>query len=394
MDTRSKPRSALREFLTGEASGGILLIAAAALALAVANSGAAPLYFRALETYLGPLTVLHWVNDALMAVFFFLVGLEIKRELVDGNLSTWSDRTLPIIAAVAGMVVPALVYLAITGGTQDLLDGWAVPAATDIAFALGVLALLGSRAPASLKLFLTAVAIVDDMGAVAIIAVAYTDGLNVTAVTAAIVIFVLMLGMNKAGEMRLWPFVALACALWVAVLLSGVHATVAGVLAALTIPIVRSPGTPDATTSPLHRIEHAIQGWVAYLIIPIFGFANAGVALEGFAWADLLAPLPLAIAAGLFVGKQVGIFGSVRLAVALGLARRPAGATWPQVYAVSMLCGVGFTMSLFIGGLAFDDAELISAMKIGVLSGSCLSAVAGYLLFVLSARQPKAMLAR
>jgi NhaA family Na+:H+ antiporter len=329
-----------------------------------------------------------------MAAFFFLVGLEIKRELIDGNLSTWPDRVLPIIAAVAGMAVPALVYLAIAGGTSGLLKGWAIPAATDIAFALGVLALLGSRAPASLKLFLTAVAIVDDMGAVAIIAVAYTEGLNVTALAAATVIFVLMIGMNKAGEMRLWPFLALACALWLAVLLSGVHATVAGVLAALTIPIVRSPGAPDAPISPLHRIEHAIQPWVAYFIIPIFGFANAGVDLSGLAWSDLLAPLPLAIAAGLFVGKQVGIFGSVRVAVALGLAHRPAGATWMQVYAVSMLCGVGFTMSLFIGGLAFDDPELLSGMKIGVLSGSFLSAISGYLLFVFASRSSMAGAAR
>lgn len=394
MVTRSKPRSALRHFLTGKAGGGILLIAAAALALAVANSGAAPLYFRALGTYLGPLTVLHWVNDALMAAFFFLVGLEIKRELIDGNLSTWPNRTLPIMAAVAGMVVPAVVYLAVTGGVENLIDGWAVPAATDIAFALGVLALLGSRAPASLKLFLTAVAIVDDMGAVAIIAFVYTDGLSLTALAAATVIFMSMIGMNRAGELRLWPFVTLACALWVAVLLSGVHATVAGVLAALTIPIVRSPGTPDATTSPLHRVEHAIDPWVAYLIIPVFGFANAGVVLGGLAWADLLAPLPLAIAAGLFVGKQIGIFGSVRLAVALGFAHKPAGATWTQVYAVSMLCGVGFTMSLFIGGLAFDDPALLSAMKIGVLSGSLISAATGYFLFVLAARPRKGELSR
>ena len=370
------------------------MITAAALALAVANSGAAPLYFRALATNLGPLTLLHWVNDALMAVFFFLVGLEIKRELVDGNLSTWPDRTLPIIAAVAGMAVPALVYVAVVGSTPGLLQGWAIPAATDIAFALGVLALLGSRAPASLKLFLTAVAIVDDVGAVAIIALAYTDGVNMTALAAATVIFVLMVGINKAGEMRLWPFLTLALALWLAVFLTGVHATVAGVLAALTIPIVRSPGAPDTTISPLHRIEHSIQPWVAYLIVPVFGFANAGVALGGLGWDDLLSPLPLAITAGLFVGKQIGVFASVRLAVALGMAHRPKGATWTQVYGVSLLCGVGFTMSLFIGGLAFDDPALTSGMKVGVLSGSFLSAVTGYLLFALAGRRSKAALTR
>jgi NhaA family Na+:H+ antiporter len=394
MPLRPKSNSALRDFLTGEASGGILLIAAAVLALAVANSGAAPLYFRALAAYLGPLTLLHWVNDALMAVFFFLVGLEIKRELVDGNLSTWSDRTLPIIAAVAGMVVPALLYAAIAGSTPGLLRGWAIPAATDIAFALGVLALLGSRAPISLKLFLTAVAIVDDVGAIAIIALAYTDAVNLTALSSAIVIFALMIGMNKAGEVRLWPFVTLALALWLAVYLSGIHATVAGVMAALTIPVIRSPGTPDAALSPLHRAEHAIQPWVSYLIVPLFGFANAGVSLGGLGWTDLLAPLPLAIAAGLFLGKQIGIFGSVRLAVALGLARRPARASWAQVYGVSILCGVGFTMSLFIGGLAFDDPSLASGMKIGVLAGSFASAVTGYLLLALAGPRPRRAVAR
>ncbi len=359
-------------------------MAAAALALVVANSDAAQLYFDVLDGYLGPLTVLHWINDGLMAVFFFLVGLEIKRELIDGNLSTWPDRTLPIIAAVAGLVVPALVYVAIAGGTPGLIQGWATPAATDIAFALGVLALLGSRAPASLKLFLTAVAIVDDMGAVAIIAVAYTDGVNLTALAAAAVLLITLVVINKAGVMRLWPYVTLALALWLAVYLSGVHATVAGVLAALTIPLVRSPGAVDAATSPLHRVEHAIHPWVAYLIVPLFGFANAGVSLGRLKWADLLSPLPLAIAAGLFFGKQVAIFGSVRLAVAVGLARRPRGANWAQTYGVSVLCGVGFTMSLFIGGLAFDDPSQITSMKVGVLSGSILSAVSGYLLLALA----------
>ena len=390
MDSLSKPRSALREFLTGEAASGILLIAAAVVALAIANSSAAPSYFGALETYAGPMTILHWINDALMAAFFFLVGLEIKRELIDGSLSTWPDRRLPIIAAIAGMAVPALVYIAIAGGTPGLLDGWAIPAATDIAFALGVLALLGSRAPASLKLFLAAVAIVDDIGAVAIIAVAYTDGLNLTALAAAIVILLLMVGINKVGEMRLWPYLALTLALWLAVHLSGIHATVAGVMAALTIPIVRSPGAPDAATSPLHRLEHSIQPWVAYLIVPLFGFANAGVSLDGIGANELLSPLPLAIAAGLFVGKQIGIFGSVRLAVALGVAARPANATWTQVYGVSLLCGIGFTMSLFIGGLAFDDPALTEAMKIGVLGGSLVSAVVGYCVFLAAASRSTA----
>ena len=355
-------------------------MSAAALAMAIANSPAAPTYFHALHVYLGPLSVLHWINDALMAVFFFLVGLEIKREFVDGNLATWADRRLPIIAAGAGMLLPAIVYISVVGTSSPLTRGWAIPAATDIAFAIGVLALLGSRAPASLKLFLTTVAIVDDMGAVAIIALAYTSGLNIVALLAAAVILLLLFGMNKAGERRLWPYLVLAVGLWVAVFLSGVHATIAGVLAALTIPLTPSPGAPDDAHSPLHRLEHALQPWVAYLIVPVFGFANAGVALGGLGWTELLAPLPIAIAAGLFIGKQVGVLASMRLAVALGLGSRPHGATWLQVYGVAVLCGVGFTMSLFIGGLAFTDPTLASEVKVGVLGGSILSAILGYLI--------------
>jgi NhaA family Na+:H+ antiporter len=233
--------------------------------------------------------------------------------------------------------------------------------------------------------------VIDDIGAVIIIALAYTAGVNVIALIAAGLIFLLMIGMNRAGEIRPGPYVALAIALWVAVLLSGVHATVAGVLAALTVPLVRSPGAPDAAGSLLHRFEHAIQPWVAFLIVPVFGFANAGVSLAGLGWADLFAPLPLGIAAALFFGKQIGIFGSVRLAVALGLARRPRGTTWLHIYGVAMLCGIGFTMSLFIGGLAFDDPAYAAAVKIGVLAGSLLSASFGYLLFVLApALAPKA----
>ena len=371
--------STLRAFLTSEASGGVLLMAAAALALAIANSPWAPFYFAALHADLGPLALHYWINDAVMAVFFLLVGLEIKRELVDGRLASWADRRLPFIAAAAGMIVPALIYLAVAGRTPGLARGWAIPAATDIAFAIGVLALLGSRTPASLKLFLTTVAIVDDMGAVAIIALAYTAQISVVALTAAGFILLLMWGLNRRGETRLWLFLILAGALWLAVFLSGVHATVAGVLAAFTIPIRRSPGKPDLPDSPLHRLEHALQGPVAYGIVPLFGFANAGVAFGGVGWGTLLAPLPLGIAAGLFAGKQVGVFAAVRLSAALGIAARPAGASWMQVYGVALLCGVGFTMSLFIGGLAFADPLLATEVKIGVLAGSFLSALAGYL---------------
>ena len=370
--------STLRAFLTSEAAGGILLMTAAALALVLANSPWASLHFAALHADLGPLAVHHWVNDAVMAVFFLLVGLEIKRELVDGQLASWADRRLPFIAAAAGMIAPALLYLLVAGGTPGLARGWAIPAATDIAFAIGVLALLGSRAPASLKLFLTTVAIVDDMGAVAIIALAYTAQISVVALVAAGFILLLMWGLNRRGETRLWLFLILAAALWLAVLLSGVHATVAGVLAAFTIPIRRSRGKPDLPDSPLHRLEHALQGPVAYGIVPLFGFANAGVSLAGVGWGTLLAPLPLGIAAGLFAGKQVGVFAAVRLAAMLGIATRPAGASWMQVYGVALLCGVGFTMSLFIGGLAFADPLLATEVKIGVLAGSFLSAIAGY----------------
>jgi NhaA family Na+:H+ antiporter len=385
--SRIGPSSVLRSFLASEAAGGLLLMAAAALAMVVANSPAGPAYFHLLHTYVGPVSVLHWINDALMAVFFLLVGLEIKREFVDGNLSTWADRRLPIIAAAAGMLVPALVYLLVVGPSSPLARGWAIPAATDIAFAIGVLALLGSRAPASLKLFLTTVAIVDDMGAVAIIALAYTAAIDLVALGTAAAILALMVLLNRRGEKRLWPYLLLAAALWLAVLLSGVHATIAGVLAALTIPVTRSPGTPDSTESPLHRLEHTIQPWVAFAIVPLFGLANAGVSLGGMTPSALVAPLPLAIAAGLFAGKQLGVFAGIRLAVAFGLGKRPRGASWLQVYGVAVLCGVGFTMSFFIGGLAFADPAHESQVKIGVLGGSLLSALLGYAILRLAPRR-------
>jgi NhaA family Na+:H+ antiporter len=385
----ARPRSALRRFLKSEAAGGVLLMAAAALALIVANSPLGRLYHDLLHAptgpvltgKLGPMSAHLWINDLLMAVFFLLVGLEIKRELVDGRLSTWDRRRLPVVAAAVGMIVPALVYLWLAGGDPALTRGWAIPAATDIAFAIGVLALLGSQAPTSLKLFLTTVAIADDMGAVAIIALAYTDSLNTLALGAAAALLVGMYLLNKSGVLKLWPYLIAAAALWYAVLLSGVHATVAGVLAAMMIPIIRTPGRPDSPESPLHRLEHSIAPWVAFAIVPIFGFANAGVDLAGIGLDEVLAPLPLGIAAGLFFGKQLGIFGAVWLCVRFGFARKLRGATWLQIYAVATLCGIGFTMSLFIGALAFPgDAELIEEAKIGVLLGSLVSAVTGYLI--------------
>lgn len=384
MHTPKRP-SALRRFLASEAAGGILLIGAAILALLAANLPAtaeAYEHFVHAETgpvltpKLGVMTVHLWVNDGLMAIFFLLVGLEIKRELVDGELSRPADRRLPVIAAAAGMALPAAFYFALTHSTDGLARGWAIPAATDIAFAIGVLALLGSRAPASLKLFLTTVAIVDDMGAVAIIALFYTASLNVLALAAAGAVFAVMAAMNRAGVMRLWPYLLGFALLWYAVLLSGVHATIAGVLAALAVPTKPTPGRPDAEDSPLHVLEHALAPWVAYAIVPLFGFVNAGVAFGG---APVFAPLPLGVAAGLFLGKQLGVFGAVWGTVKLGLAPKPAGASWPQIYGVALLCGIGFTMSLFIGGLAFGGSpELIDEVKIGVLGGSLLSALAGF----------------
>ena len=378
-----RPRSALRQFLQSEAAGGILLIGAAALAMLVANSPLAPRYFELLHVgtgpvlspKLGPMTVHLWINDGLMALFFLLVGLEIKREFRDGHLASWADRRLPFVAAAAGMAVPALVYLGIAGGTPGLARGWAIPAATDIAFALGLLALLGRRAPTSLKLFLTTVAIVDDVGAVAIIALFYTAALNWGAVAATAGVLGAMAAMKRLGVMQPGWYFAAFVLLWYFTLLSGVHATVAGVLAAMMVPLKNTPGTPDDRDSPLHRMEHALQPWVAFAIVPLFGFANAGVTLGGAGSA--LAPLPLAIALGLVVGKQVGVFGSVWIAVRTGLAKRPSRATWTQLYGVALLCGIGFTMSLFIGGLAFPTGSNADLVKVGVLMGSLASALAG-----------------
>jgi Na+:H+ antiporter, NhaA family len=390
--------SALRAFLASEAAGGILLMGAAALALIVANSGLSNLYHGllhaeiapALSPKLGPTTPHLVINDALMAVFFLLVGLEIKREFIDGNLATWERRRLPIIAAAAGMALPAIVYLFVAGGEPALQQGWAIPAATDIAFAIGVLALLGSRAPTSLKLFLTTVAIADDLGSVAIIALFYTAQLKLGALAAAGIILATMFAMGRMGVRALCPFLIAAALLWYAVLLSGVHATVAGVLAAAVIPIVKTPGAPDAAESPLHRLEHALAPWVAFVIVPVFGFANAGVSLQALGLDALLAPLPLAVAAGLFVGKQIGVFGAVWLSVRLGIAGKLRGTTWLQIYGVAILCGIGFTMSLFIGALAFPDhPALAEEAKIGTLLGSFLSAIAGYVLLRLAPPHPK-----
>ncbi|MBU6252718.1 MAG: Na+/H+ antiporter NhaA [Alphaproteobacteria bacterium] len=371
-----KPRSALRGFLQSEAAGGVLLMAAALAALGVANSPLAPAYADSLGRYVGPFSVQHWINDGLMALFFLLVGLEIKREMVDGHLATWADRRLPILAAVAGMIVPALVFLAVTQADPALARGWAVPAATDIAFAIGVLALLGSRVPASLKLLLTTIAIVDDMGAVAIIAIGYTAQISGFWLLMALVILAGMFALNRLSISHPAAYALGFVLLWFAVLQSGVHATVAGVLAAFCVPVRITKARPDDAQSTLHRMEHALQGPVAFFIVPLFGFANAGVALGS---APLTDALPLGIALGLFLGKQLGIFGAIWLAVRLGFAAMPAHTRWPQIYGLALLCGIGFTMSLFIGDLAFDDPLHSDEVKLGVLMGSLASAVAGAL---------------
>jgi NhaA family Na+:H+ antiporter len=353
----------MRDFVTSEAGGGIVLMAASALALLAANSSFAPAYFHALEAEAGPLNVHHWINDGLMAVFFLVVGLEIRSEFSGGALATPAQRRLPVIAAAAGMIVPALVYLIVAPG---FARGWAIPAATDIAFACAVLALLGRHAPVQVKLLLTTIAVVDDLGAVAIIALAYTSGLDPWALAGAASVLVAMAALDRLDVRHLGIHLPLAALLWVLVLVSGVHATVAGVLAAMVIP-----------RAHLHRLESALNPWVAFGVVPLFGFANAGVSFEGVTPAAVLAPLPLGIALGLVLGKQAGVFGSIWLAVKFKIAEQPA--RWGQLYGMALLAGIGFTMSLFIGGLAFPESpELEGAMKIGVLGGSLVSALAGY----------------
>lgn len=374
----------------GEAGAGVLLILVAIAAMIAANSPLAHGYHALFHDPLGwspipKLNTLHlWINDALMALFFFVVGLEIKREVLDGELASPARRRLPVLAAAAGMVMPALVYMVTAQGDPALQPGWAIPAATDIAFALGVLGLIGKRAPPSLRLFLLTVAIVDDLGAVAIIALFYTSALKLGWLASAGALLAAMALLNRAGINRGWPFVVAGALLWFAVLNSGVHATVAGVLAALSVPMKLD----RHGDSLLLRMEHAMAPLSAYLIVPLFGFANAGVAIAGLALADVLAPLPLGIALGLFVGKQAGILGAIWGAQRFGLAQPPAGASWTQLWGMALLCGVGFTMSLFIAQLGFPGSpELVEEAKLGVLFGSFLSALAGYAVLRFGAKQ-------
>lgn len=380
---------ALGKLSNPESLGGLLLIVAAALAMGLANSPWAGLYDRLLDTpmlfQLAQLTLakplLLWINDGLMAIFFLLIGLEVKRELLVGRLSSPSQIALPAFAALGGMLVPALAYLALNHADPIAREGWAIPAATDIAFALGVLALLGDRVPSSLKIFLLALAILDDLGAIVIIAIFYTGDLSTLALTVAGFSLAAMVTLNRLGVRQLSPYALLGLVLWVAVLKSGVHATLAGVAMAFTIPL----GAPeregiDLKVSPLEWLEHALHPWVMFFIVPVFAFANAGVSLAGLSFGALFEPVTLGIILGLVVGKQIGVFGFSWLAVTLGWARRPVGAEWAHIWGVALLCGIGFTMSLFIGSLAFEHVQTESylvANRLGILTGSLISALLG-----------------
>ena len=384
----------VRSLFVSDASAGVLLILVAAAAMLVANSPFAGEYKTLFNGYwfdkdVFKLNTLHlWINDGLMAIFFFVVGLEVKRELICGQLATAEQRRLPVLAAVAGMAAPAAVYLYFVGGGGTLSQGWAIPAATDIAFAMGVLGLLGSRVPASLRLFLLTVAIVDDIGAVVIIALFYTANIKLVWLIASLVVLGGLIAMNRAKVSRIWPYVVVAIVLWFCVLNSGVHATIAGVVAAFTVPMHRKDGN-----SLLETMEHGLAPWSAYLIVPVFGFANAGVSLTDMGMEELLAPLPLAVGAGLVLGKQFGIFSCIWIADRIGYANRPPNANWPEIWGVSVLCGIGFTMSLFIGELAFvgpgSMALLREEAKIGILGGSLISAVLGYTILRLTTKHPE-----
>jgi NhaA family Na+:H+ antiporter len=376
-----------------ESSGGIVLCAAAAVAIVMANTRLGALYTRLLEVPLaiqvGDLAIakplLLWVNDGLMAIFFLVVGLEVKREVLEGDLSSVSSAALPAIAAVGGMVGPVLVYIACVWTDAGALRGWAIPAATDIAFALGVLALLGPRAPPSLKIFLLALAIIDDLGAIVIIAAFYTADLSVMALALAGIGVVALVVLNLTGVTRRAAYMLVGVFVWVCVLKSGIHATLAGVAVGLAVPLRASSGE-----SPLQSLEHDLHPWVAFGVLPIFAFTNAGVRLTDIALGDLLDPIQLGIGLGLFLGKQIGVIGSIWLVVRLGLGALPEGATWRQVYGMALLTGVGFTMSLFVSTLAFPAEAYHADVRIAVLLGSLASAITGYLVLRTAPRRPTA----
>ena len=384
-------KSTAQDFLKLESASGILLIMAASLALIVANSPLDEYYSMLLdvpvEFRIGDLEIakplLLWINDGLMAVFFFMIGLELKREIMDGELSNLANVWLPGIGAIGGVLIPVAIFAFLNWGDADSMKGWAIPAATDIAFALGLLMLLGSRVPAALKIFLVSLAIFDDIAAIAIIALFYTSELSTRALVTTLVCLIVLAIMKKRGVSSVSPYLWVGLIMWVSVLKSGVHATLAGVALAAFIPmsVAGEPGR-----SPLRELEHDLHTLVAFAILPIFAFANAGISFIGVEFSDLFHPVPLGIAAGLFVGKQLGVFGFCWLAIKFGVARLPAGATWGSLYGVSILCGVGFTMSLFVGSLAFEstasDVREMFDERLGILLGSLVSGVVGY--FVLS----------
>ncbi len=380
----------IREFMRLESAAGGLLLLAAVLAELAANSPLAHLYESLLAAdlslHLGPLhldkTLLHWINDGLMALFFLVIGCEIKRAMIEGELSSWRRAALPAIAAAGGMLVPALVYVAINRGDPSALRGWAIPSATDIAFAFAVVSLLGKRVPTSLRLFLLALAIIDDLGAIVIIAIFYTAELSFIALAGAAVTLAIMFALNRLRVTSLLPYVLLGIVCWAFVLKSGVHATLAGVATSLMVPIRRADGG-----SPLHDLERRLHPWASFLVMPLFGFANAGLDFADVRAADLLGGVAGGAALGLFLGKQIGVFGASALAIKLRFCERPSGASWPALYGVSILAGIGFTMSLFIGSLAWADGSHGAALRLGVLGGSIASAICG--LLVLSAATRK-----
>ena len=381
----SKP---FRWFFKLEASSGLVLLFSAIVALIISNSELSTLYFNTLEKYLFiginnfglKLTVIHWINDVLMAIFFFFVTLEIKREFLQGELSNTKQAVLPIIAAVGGMLVPALLYVFINYGNSDTLNGWAIPSATDIAFSLGVLSLLGSRVPLSLKVFLTALAIIDDLGAIVIIALFYSGDLSIKYLSLMLLSFIILLILNKFNVKKILPYLIVGLFLWEFTHQSGIHATIAGVLLACTIPHRKK----DKDFSLLIKLEHAISPYVAFGIMPLFAFANAGVSLDGLTFGSLLNKVPLGIVLGLFVGKQLGVFVFSYISIKLKIAQMPNNSNWLNFYGVGILTGIGFTMSLFVGNLAFvENIQYMDGVKIGVLSGSLLSTVFGYLLLLI-----------
>ena len=387
--TVSKP---FKWFFQLEAASGLVLLIAAIIALIISNSNFSELYFSTLEQYLFiginnfglKLSVHHWINDLLMAIFFFFVTLEIKREFIQGELSNLKKALLPIIGAVGGMVIPALVYVSINYGNTETLNGWAIPSATDIAFSLGILSLLGSRVPISLKIFLTALAIIDDLGAILIIAFFYSGDLSINYLSLILISYIFLLILNKFGVKKFFPYLIIGAFMWFFTYKSGIHATIAGVLLASTIP----HRIKDKDFSLLIKLEHAISPYVAFIIMPIFAFANAGVSLEGLSPLSLLQPVPLGILLGLFIGKQVGVMIFSYVAVKLGAAQMPDNSSWLSLYGVSVLTGIGFTMSLFVGNLAFaENIQYIDGVKIGVLAGSLLSTLFGYFILLFSSKK-------